>query len=251
MAILNRDGFEIYYETHGHGPALLLSHGFGASSAMWQYQIGELSRDRQVIAWDMRGHGASSAPDDPARYSQALSVADMAALLDHCRADRAILCGMSLGGYMSLAFNLAHAHRVRALILVDTGPGFKNEQARADWNAYSRRRAESYDRDGLAAQSDSPEVRMAQHPNAIGIAHAARGMLTQQDDRVIQSLPQIAVPTLVVVGADDERYLASSGYMAGKIPGAGHVVVDNARHAPNVDQPGEFNAAVRTFLQNL
>ena len=92
---------------------------------------------------------------------------------------------------------------------------------------------------------------MAEHRSAVGIAHAGRGMLTQEDDAVIRSLPQIAVPSQVVVGADDVRYLASSDYMARKIPGCAKVVIDDARHAPNVDQPAVFNAAVRHFLDNL
>ena len=73
-------------------------------------------------------------------------------------------------------------------------------------------------------------------------------MLTQKDARVISSLPGIAVPALVVVGADDTPFLAASDYMAGKIPGARKVVIPGAGHAANIDQPGAFNAAVLGFL---
>ena len=82
----------------------------------------------------MRGHGQSDYPADPLAYSEALTVGDMAALLDTVGADNAIIGGLSLGGYMSLAFVRAHPDRVRALLIIDTGPGFKKDEARDAWN---------------------------------------------------------------------------------------------------------------------
>ena len=81
---------------------------------MWQGQIAALSKHHKLVLWDMRGHGQSDYPDDPAAYSEALTVADMAALLDEVGADSAIVGGLSLGGYMSLAFYRAHPERQRA-----------------------------------------------------------------------------------------------------------------------------------------
>src|SRR3984885_3303659 len=104
MPTIDRDGVRIYYEVHGSGPVLLLTHGYSSTSAMWQGQIEALSKHHKLILWDMRGHGRSNYPDDPAAYSEALTVADMAALLDEVEAERAIVGGLSLGGYMSLAF---------------------------------------------------------------------------------------------------------------------------------------------------
>jgi pimeloyl-ACP methyl ester carboxylesterase len=82
MAKLNRDGVELYYEVHGEGPALLLTHGYSATSQMWKGQIEALSERHKLILWDMRGHGQSDYPDDPAAYSETATVADMAALLE-------------------------------------------------------------------------------------------------------------------------------------------------------------------------
>ena len=115
MPKIDRNGVRIYYEVHGGGPALLLTHGYSSTSAMWNGQIEALSRHHQLVLWDMRGHGQSDYPDDAAAYSEALTVADMAALLDAVGARTAIVGGLSLGGYMSLAFYRAHADRVRAL----------------------------------------------------------------------------------------------------------------------------------------
>src|SRR3979490_2392082 len=131
MPQIDQDGVKIYYEVHGSGPPLLLTHGYSSTSAMWQGQIEALSRHHKLVLWDMRGHGQSDYPNDPTAYSEALTVADMAALLDKVGADSAIVGGLSLGGYMSLAFYRAHPQRVRALLIIDTRPGFKKKHARA------------------------------------------------------------------------------------------------------------------------
>ncbi|QUD89102.1 alpha/beta fold hydrolase [Phenylobacterium montanum] len=252
MARLNRDGVELYYEVHGSGPALLLTHGYSASSQMWRGQIEALSRRHKLVIWDMRGHGQSDYPEDPAAYSEAATVADMAALLDEVGAEKAIVGGLSLGGYMSLAFHRDHRARVRALLIIDTGPGYRNDAAREGWNQYAHRAAERWEREGLSRiDQASPEVRASRHRNAEGLAKAARGMLTQRDSSVIDSLPTIAVPALVLVGAEDTQFLTPTDYMAAKIPGAEKVVIPGAGHAANIDQPEAFNEALVNFLARV
>jgi pimeloyl-ACP methyl ester carboxylesterase len=252
MPKLNRDGVNIYCEVHGSGPPLLLTHGYSSTSAMWREQIDALSRQFQLVLWDMRGHGQSDYPDNPEAYSEAATVADMVALLDAVGARRAIVGGLSLGGYMSLAFHRAHPERVRALLIIDTGPGFKKDDARDAWNRRAHDTAERFEREGLAALKGlSRERSTVSHRDATGLAHAARGMLTQRDARVIESLPEIKVPALVVVGADDTPFLAASDYMAAKIPGARKVVIPSAGHAVNIDQPKAFIDAVLPFLDTL
>src|SRR6478735_3611491 len=252
MPKINRDGVEIYYEVHGSGPPLLLTHGYSSTSQMWQRQIAALSKENSLVLWDMRGHGRSDYPDDPQAYSEALTVADMAALLDEVGADSAIVGGLSLGGYMSLAFYLAHPQRVRALLIIDTGPGFKKDDARQAWNKRAHETGERFEREGLAAlKSASRERSEVSHRDASGLARAARGMLTQRDARVIELLPDIKVPSLIVVGADDTPFLAASDYMAAKIPSAKKVVVPAAGHAVNIDQPQAFIEAVLPFLGSL
>ncbi|HTO58001.1 MAG TPA: alpha/beta fold hydrolase [Pseudomonadales bacterium] len=251
MAYLDRDGVRIYYEVHGSGPAILLSHGYSATSAMWAGQVGPLSKKHTLILWDMRGHGNSDSPANPAEYSEALTTADMAALLDTVGAPTAAIGGLSLGGYMSLSFNVAYPQRVDALMLFDTGPGYRSDNGRAGWNKIAAQRAKELETKGLAALGASGEVAVSRHRSAQGLAYAARGMLAQTDGRVMESLPNIGVPTLVLVGSLDEPFLAATDYMAGKIPGASRVVIDGAGHASNIDKPREFNAAVEDFLAKL
>ncbi len=252
MPKIDRDGVDLYYEVHGSGPTLLLTHGYSSTSAMWRDQIEPLSRHHKLVLWDMRGHGRSDYPQDPAAYSEALTVADMAALLDLVGADGAIVGGLSLGGYMSLAFYRAHPERVRALLIIDTGPGFKKDDAREAWNRRAYETGERFEREGLAVlKSASRERSSVSHRDASGLAAAARGMLTQRDSRVIETLPDIKVPSLIVVGAEDAPFLAASDYMAAKIPGAKKVVIAAAGHAVNIDQPQPFIDAVLPFLDDL
>ena len=247
------DGVTLAYQVHNPqapGVPLLLTHGFGATAGMWDRNVDALSVDRPVIVWDQRGHGASDAPDDLDGYSEQISVADMAAILDAAGADRAVLGGMSLGGYLSLAFHLVHPQRVAALLLVDTGPGYRNDEARDKWNAWVERRAQQLER-GEASADSSAELAQAVHEHPEGLPRAARGVMAQKDARVITSLDSITVPTLVIVGAEDTDFLAGADYMHRRIPNSRKVVIDNAGHAANMDQPQTFNTAVRELLEQL
>ncbi len=251
MPLLDRDGVKIHYEVAGSGPALILTHGYSSTGEMWAGQVPVLQDRFTVVTWDMRGHGRSDYPDDPAAYSEEATVADMAALLDAIGAEQAIVGGLSLGGYMSLAFHRAHPDRTRALLIIDTGPGYKKDEARDGWNANAIRRAERYEAEGLPDTAKaSAEVRLARHRDATGLARAARGMLTQRDARVIESLPDIKVPSIVIVGENDTPFLAASDYMAAKIPGAKKAIIPGAGHSANIDQPAAFNAALTSFLRD-
>jgi pimeloyl-ACP methyl ester carboxylesterase len=248
MATITRDGVKIYFEDHGSGGAILLTHGYSATSRMWAGQIAPLSEKYRVISWDMRGHGQSDSPAQQNLYSEAHTVDDMAAILDECEVTTAVIGGLSLGGYMSLAFHLKYPQRVAGLMLFDTGPGYKNDRARESWNDMARKRAETIDARGLASLGNSDEVRVSSHKSAAGLANAARGMLTQVDDRIIQSLPEITVPTLVLVGEKDKQFLAATDYMALKIPGAAKEIIPDAGHAANIHQPETFNGLVLGFV---
>lgn len=251
MPTLDRKGVSIHYEDRGRGPAILLSHGYGATSQMWAGQVEGLGSDHRVLTWDLRGHGRSSSPEAAADYSRSAAIDDMRALLDTCRIERAVIGGLSLGGYLSLAFHLAHPERVRALMLFDTGPGYKNAQARAAWNRGAERMARAFETRGLAALPGGAEVKRSAHRSAAGLARAARGTLAQFDSRVAESLEEIRVPTLVLVGERDEPFLAATDYMAGKIPNATKVILPGAGHAANIDRPLAFDRAVRSFLSTL
>ena len=253
MARAKLNGIEIDYEVSGGGPAVLLSHGYSATRRMWDAQHRALGECHRVISWSMRGHGETESPTDPARYSAALTVGDMRALLGDLGVRRAVIGGLSLGGYVSLAFYLEHPEMVRALVICDSGPGYRSADAREAWNARALERAAALEARGLDALGKSREVReaVALHRSAQGLAHAARGMLAQEGSRVIDGLVSIQVPTLIIVGDQDQPFLAPCEYMAKKIPGARLEVIRDAGHSSNLDQPEAFNRVLLDFLDGL
>jgi pimeloyl-ACP methyl ester carboxylesterase len=251
-ALIN--GITIRYDADGRGPAVLLTHGYSSTGRAWAGQHRALGDGYRVISWDMRGHGETDSPADPAQYSHDLTVSDMHGLLGHLGVERAVVGGLSLGGTMSLAFYRRHPGMVRALVICDSGPGYRNAEARAEWNRRAEARAADLEARGLEVlHGGSRDMReaMGRHRSAQGLAHAARGMLAQRDASIIDSLPDITVPTLVIVGDQDGPFIAPCEYMAKKIPGARLEIIAGAGHSSNLDQPEAFNRVLRGFLDAL
>jgi pimeloyl-ACP methyl ester carboxylesterase len=255
MATARVNGIEIDYQDTGRrGRPLLLTHGHMSSRTAWDGQHRALGERYRTISWDIRGHGQTETPDDPAQYSLALTVADIRALLGHLGIERAVIGGLSLGGYVSLAFYLAHPEMVEALVICDSGPGYRNAQAREQWNERAHTRAAELEAKGLESLAGrSREVREAQsrHRSARALAHATRGILAQQGSTVIDGLPSIKVPTLVIVGDQDTPFLAPCEYIAKKVPGARLETIAGAGHSSNLDQPEAFNRVLLDFLDSL
>lgn len=251
MAFIGNEGEKIYWEAKGSGPAVFLTHGYAVTGALWDGQLEAFQATHRMIAWDMRGHGRSDSPAARDFYTEDRSIEDMQAVLAAAGEDRIVLGGLSLGGYLSLAFYHRHPERVRALILCDTGPGFKAEASREAWNRRAEETAVGLEQRGPDALRDIMDNVPSKHQTTRGLILSARGLFRQKDSRIIESLPEIRVPTLVVVGENDEPLLAGCHYMAKKIPGAKLVVVPRSGHYPNVDEPRIFNDAVREFLAAL
>ena len=254
MSRARLNGIEIDYAVSGSGPAVLLSHGYSATRRMWDGQHRALEDRYRVISWSMRGHGQTESPGDPSQYSAGLTVADIEAILRHLKVERGVIGGLSLGGYVSLAFYLANPEMVRALVICDSGPGYRNAEARAAWNQRAHERAVELEANGLdtlGGRSREMREAMGEHRSAQGLAHAARGMLAQEGSHVIDGLAGIRVPTLIIVGDQDQPFFAPSEYMAKKIPGARLEVIPGAGHSSNLDQPEAFNRVLRDFLDDL
>ena len=254
MATARVNGIEIDYQETGRGRPILLTHGHMSSRIAWNGQHQALADRYRVISWDIRGHGQTVSPDDPAQYSLELTIADVRALLGHLGIERAVIGGLSLGGYISLAFALAHPEMVEALAICDSGPGYRNDQARTQWNERAFARAAELEAKGLEIfETRSREVResRSRQRSAQSLAHATRGILAQQGSTVIDGLPSISVPTLVIVGDQDQPFLAPCAYMAKKIPGARLEAITGAGHSSNLDQPEAFNRVLVDFLDSL
>lgn len=248
----------------GMKPTIVFLHGFPQDAALWQPQVAHFSAVHRMLAPDLRGFGADQRPLPAALTMEGLA-ADVLALMDAEGIDRAVLCGLSMGGYVALAFAEQWPHRLAGLALCNT-------RATAD-TAEGRDAREQTARDALAkgaeviARAMLPKIlsertrsgdpgtaaRMLammarQRPEAI--AAAARGMALRPDRSAL--LGSIAVPTLIVTGSDDALMpLPTSEAMHAAIPRSRMVIIDGAGHISNLEAPGLFNAELERFLDEL
>jgi len=246
---LVRNGARIHHEAHGLGAPILLTHGFGATSRMWDEQIEEFTDRHRLILWDLPGHGESPAPRKPPTPDGL--VKDILAILDSEDAGRTVLTGLGAGGALSLRFWRAHPGRVRGLVLIGTMPGLRSGVARDIWNGQVGELAAAMERDGLDALEGGAEVDPRLHTCPLGLAAAARALLTQHDDGALPWLAEIDVPVLILVGAEDRPNLSAAHFMARTIPHAREIVIPRANHAANIHKSDAVNAAIRDFLGKL
>ncbi|MBW3625513.1 MAG: alpha/beta hydrolase [Armatimonadetes bacterium] len=257
------NGITLHYRDEGSGPALLLLHAFPLSGAMWRPQIEGLSGEARLIVPDLRGFGETEAPSDP--YTLDDMATDMVALLNRLNVDQVILCGLSMGGYLSFAFLRQAKDRVRGVILADTKAGDDTEEARSNRIAM----AEKAEREGSGpiaevmpekllgrtTREERPELvddvkAMIRANSGAGIAGAQRAMAQRPDSTPL--LPEIDVPALVIVGKEDELTRpAEAEKMLTALPQARCEVIPQAGHLANMEQPEAFNALVREFLKEL
>ncbi|MBL8057900.1 MAG: alpha/beta fold hydrolase, partial [Anaerolineales bacterium] len=151
---LTVDGLSYNLEAGGAGEPLVLLHGFTGSAANWRAGRPALEARHQVLAVDLPGHGGSDAPADPARYTMAHTVADLAGLLDQLGLRTIFLLGYSMGGRVARHFAAAYPERVRGLILESASPGLVTAEERAARMAADAALAERIEREGLAAFVD-------------------------------------------------------------------------------------------------
>jgi pimeloyl-ACP methyl ester carboxylesterase len=248
----------------GAGTPLILLHAFPLDGRMWAPQVEALAGTYQVIVPDLRGFGAAR---DQAveEATMDLLADDLLRLLDDRGLDRVVLGGLSLGGYVALAFMRRHADRVSGLVLLDTKATADGDQARADRLKMAERvLAEGNDFVaeamlpkllGQTSHEHRPEVveKVAalireQAPEAI--AGAQRGMAARADTTDV--LGTIKVPTLVVTGEEDAVTGPEVGRdLAAGIPGARFLLVEEAGHLANLEQPEIVNEALLDFLAPL
>ena len=248
------NGIKLYYESAGKGYPLVFTHGFSASHLMWKAQE-PLTKEFRLITYDARGHGETDSPPSAEQYSADISVEDLYQLTRKLGIKKAVFGGLSMGGYISLRFYLKHPDMASALIIMDTGPGYRNPARMAEWNKSREDMAQRLEKEGisvLVAQAQSEgrrEISLKQNPT--GLAHMSRKVVAQHDSWVIENLDKIKVPSLILVGEKDTAFLAAADYMAKTIPGAQKFTVPNAGHPANIDNAEFFNARILEFLHKL
>jgi pimeloyl-ACP methyl ester carboxylesterase len=254
---------EVAWEEAGRGAPVVLLHAFPLNHKMWAPQRAELAARFRVITPDFRGYGESGLADEDSAMERLAE--DVRGLLDHLKLDRVALGGLSMGGYVAFAFLRRWPERVRSLILADTRASADTEEGRTGRYAT----AELAEREGSAAIADQmvpkllgpatlerrPEVvagvrEMILQVSPAGMARALRGMAARPAS--FDLLPQIKVPTLIVVGEQDGLTPpADSEAMAKAIAGSTLVKIPEAGHLSNLEQPETFNSALSSFLNKL
>jgi pimeloyl-ACP methyl ester carboxylesterase len=246
---------KLAYDSYGSGAALVLVHAFPLDRRMWAATGPALAPRCRVIAPDMRGFGASDLADG----SIADMADDVAALLDQLGIERAIVGGLSLGGYVSLAFAARHKERLERLILADTRSAADSDVTRAGRAAAlalvdAQGVPPLVERQLAVLLSPAASEAVRAQVRSIGNAQQAAGVkagicaLRDRPDRQ-NELSAIACPTLLLVGKEDKISLpAEMAVMASAIPGSRLVEIAAAGHLSNLENPTDFIAAVGSFI---
>jgi pimeloyl-ACP methyl ester carboxylesterase len=260
------DGTRLAWEARGSGPPLILLAPALCTRAHWEPVMPDLARDARAISWDYRGHGGSGAPADPSAYTLARVVEDLDAvhLAAACGAP-AWLGGLSLGGLVALCYALAHPERVRGLVLMNSGPGFKRAESRERWQATWERAAARLEQAGTASYLEAPRAQaeiLGKDPTSpaarrareailrsdpAALARFARGVAAPQPD-LTGRLHEIGVPALVVCGADDPAFQAAGELLEARLPRARRVLIPGAGHPLPLDAPAQLAREIRAFL---
>jgi 3-oxoadipate enol-lactonase len=258
-------GIEVAYDLAGEegGEPVVLLHGFPFNRSMWREQVEALRDTHRVIAPDLRGHGESEVVAGAATMEEAAQ--DIASLLDELNVERASVAGLSMGGYVALAFYRLFPGRVRSLVLADTRAQADTDEARRTREETARRAL----KEGMGTIADSmlPKLfapaTLERNPEAVarvremilktkpeGAAAALRGMAVRRDQTDL--LKEIRVPVLIIVGGEDAiTPRADSELMRSRIEGSRLEIIEGAGHVSNIERPAEFNRALAGFLGDV
>jgi 3-oxoadipate enol-lactonase len=253
------NGQRLYYEdTRGDGPPVVLSHGFLMDHEMFAPQVDALRDSYRVVTWDERGFGATESDGEPFTFWD--MAGDVLGLMDLLDIDRAVLGGMSQGGFISLRAALLAPERVRALVLLDTQAGVEDPGTIAAYEQMHDTWVTVGPIDDLAgviagliidepAESARWIAKWQSRPKEL-LTAPFECLMTRDD--ITARLGEITCPALVVHGTSDTAIaMPAAEALAGALPGAGDVVRVPGAHAANLTHPGPVNEAILGFLAGL
>lgn len=214
---------KLHASTTGSGPAVLLVHGFGDDSTVWDTTVDALGADCSCTAVDLPGHGRSPAPEEPAAYEREALLSSIDAVLD--RTGPAVYVGHSLGGYLGLAHCVTRPGVLKGLVLVAAGPGFRDEAAMQDWN-------------------DQVHLSMPR----LDLPRAAARSSLHTDSMVINRLAEVTIPVGLIVGTRDRNFVGANDYMERKLPDVRRRTIADGRHRLMRTHSGDIAGIVRDVL---
>lgn len=262
MPFLELDGYRLYYETHGQGFPLVLIRGLGSNMEHWYEQIPAFSRKYQVISFNNRGIGTSTAPALP--WSIKEMAGDVAALIEATAGGRAHVLGISMGGMIAQELALGWPQRVASLVLTATHCGGAHKvmptaktlelfAKLVNGTTFAEQMEGRKALFSLETLDNRPDV--LERYTQVAAAYACPPEVMQGQWEAIQEfdsferLPMISAPTLVLAGADDRLVpQGNADILAGRIPGAKLALIPQAGHQLVIEQPQATNAAVLDFL---
>ena len=262
------DGVKLYYEESGTGTPIIFVHEFGGSYRSWEPQMRHFSRRHRCITFAARGYPPSDVPPSPDSYSQLRAVGDILAVMNAASVDKAHVIGLSMGGFAALHFGLEHPSRALSLVIAGAGYGAEKQYeayfrevsldvARQFETQGSETFAKTYSLGASRVQFQNKDPRgwqefatmLGQH-SALGAANTMRGVQMRRpsiydlEDR----LKRMTVPSLVVVGDEDDHCLQPGVFMKKTIPACGLLVLPKTGHTLNLEEPGYFNRFVADFI---
>ncbi len=263
------DGVGLAVEVAGDGPGLMLVHGLGGAKEDFSDHVPALARDHTVVIFDHRGHGESDNPTDPAAYSLDRMRADTLAVADGTGLEHFRLLGHSMGGMVACRIAINDTARVDALVMMDTSagpiPGFdpslmdigcdvaltEGKQALKDLLDMTKTLETPAYKRVLAARPGYPEFEARKWAGMSEIMWGtiARELAYQPDD--LPALAALPCPLLILVGDQDEPFVIASKLMKESIPSAELVIIPNAGHSPQFENPDAWIAALTGFLSAL
>lgn len=268
MERIDVGGVKIACDVAGDGPPLVLIHGMACGRRMWWHQVRHFRRHFKVIAFDLRGHGASDAPADPACYSEAIFSADVIRLLDALAIERAHLVGLSMGGGVALDAALKAPERVASVVLADIG-------SNSDAPGISRLKAEQWSEQILSAGMDWFVDEMLRHSffkyyarqgrrqrchmaalirqhTPVGLSRVLSNVLAPRKPLYRRgfALSKLAVPALVLVGRFDYSCRKPSKFVVARAPRA-RLAELRTGHLTALEDPAGFNRTVGAFIEQV
>jgi 3-oxoadipate enol-lactonase len=261
VSVAELRGQRIYYEDSGGGGVpIVLGHGFLMDHEMFLPQVQALGARHRVVTWDQRGHGATVSTAEPFSYWD--SAEDLAALLDRLGVDRAVVGGMSQGGFVALRFALSHPERTAGLVLIDTQSGTEDPDKALQYDVMHDVWVGSGPNDQLLEMVAAIIIgnRRPESPawtakwttlEPAALTQTYRALMDRDD--ITDRLTQIKAPALVIHGTEDTAIdMALAEALCRRLSGCrGLVRVEGAGHASNLTHPGPVNRAIEEFLAGV
>jgi len=268
MSQIAVNGVKINVERQGSGSPMVLLHGFTGSAASWQEVAAGFAARYEVITLDALGHGLSSAPSNPNRYTMPYVASDFVAVLDALNLDKVTLLGYSMGGRMALHIATVAPQRISKLVLESATPGISDEYARTNRRQHDEQLAQMLEKLGLEkfvdfwekqelfdSQVNLPVSRYeAQHQlrlqnNPVGLANSLRGAGTGAQAPLWDKLAALDLKIMLIVGDLDQKFVKIGQEMLQLLSNAIMVVWPNCGHTVHLESPDMFVKAVSKFLR--